>query len=153
MSRKEDKSPLRIALAGLGTVGTGTLQLLKAQDAILAQRCGRPLQVVAVADLDCKRDRGVDMAGIACYDDALKMIAEVDADVVVELIGGSDGIAKAVCEAALDPSAVRHAESESEGANIRGYLRSKTLRRRSCPIDKYARSLSGIRELELRRLW
>jgi len=102
MSNKEDKSPLRIALAGLGTVGTGTLQLLEAQSATLAQRCGRSLQVVAVADLDCKRDRGIDMTNIACYDDALKMIAEVETDVVVELIGGSDGIAKKVCEAALD---------------------------------------------------
>ena len=92
---------LNIAIAGLGTVGTGTLQLLDRQAELLAERAGRPLRVVAVADLDTGRDRGVVLKGIACFDDALKMVAESDTHVVVELIGGSDGIAREVCEAAM----------------------------------------------------
>ena len=92
---------LNIAIAGLGTVGTGTLQLLDRQAELLAERAGRPLRVIAVADLDTGRDRGVVLKGIACFDDALKMVAESDAHVVVELIGGSDGIAREVCEAAM----------------------------------------------------
>ena len=67
---------LNIAIAGLGTVGTGTLQLLDRQAELLAERAGRPLRVVAVADLDTGRDRGVVLKGIACFDDALKMVAE-----------------------------------------------------------------------------
>ena len=92
---------LNIAIAGLGTVGTGTLQLLDQQAGLLAERAGKPLRVVAVADLDTARDRGVALDGIACYDDALKMVDEAEADVVAELIGGSDGIAHKVCEAAI----------------------------------------------------
>lgn len=92
---------LKIAIAGLGTVGTGTLQLLDQQAGLLAERAGLPLRVVAVADLDTGRDRGVALDNIACFDDALKMVAEADAHVVVELIGGSDGIAREVCEAAM----------------------------------------------------
>jgi len=92
---------LSIAIAGLGTVGTGTLQLLDRQARWLTERAGPALRVVAVADLDTGRDRGVNMDGIACYDDALKMVAETDADVVVELIGGSEGIARKVCETTI----------------------------------------------------
>ncbi len=92
---------LKIAIAGLGTVGTGTLQLLHQQGELLAERAGLPLRVVAVADLDTGRDRGVALDNIACFDDALKMVDEAQADVVVELIGGSDGIAREVCEAAM----------------------------------------------------
>ena len=87
---------LNIAIAGLGTVGTGTLQLLDRQAELLAERAGRPLRVVAVADLDTGRDRGVVLKGIACFDDALKMVAESDAHVVVELIGGSAGFVSVV---------------------------------------------------------
>ena len=56
------RPPLKIALAGLGTVGAGTLQLLTAQADLLEQRCGRALRVTAVSARDRKRDRGVDIA-------------------------------------------------------------------------------------------
>jgi homoserine dehydrogenase len=92
---------LNIAIAGLGTVGTGTLQLLDRQGDLLAERALQPLRVVAVADLDTGRDRGVDLGNISCFDNALQMVAETDVDVVVELIGGSEGIAREVCEAAI----------------------------------------------------
>ncbi len=94
--------PLRIAIAGLGTVGAGTLAALAKNAELLAQRCGRPLAVTAVSARDRRRERGVALAGIAWYDDAAAMAREAPADVVVELIGGSDGIAKAVIEAALE---------------------------------------------------
>lgn len=93
--------PMRIAIAGLGTVGAGTVQVLQTHADLLARRCGRPLQVTAVSARDRSRDRGVDLSGIAWYDDPAAMAREAEADMVVELIGGSDGPAKAVCEAAL----------------------------------------------------
>ena len=93
---------LRIAVAGLGTVGAGTLALLQRNADLLAQRCGRPLKVVAVSARDRARDRGVPLAGIPWFQDAVAMAREAEADVVVELIGGADGIAKAVIEAALE---------------------------------------------------
>ncbi|MHA1113085.1 MAG: homoserine dehydrogenase [Alphaproteobacteria bacterium] len=98
--------PLKIAIAGLGTVGAGTLRLLRGQAGLLAQRCGRELVVTAVAARDRSRDRGVSLDGLAWFDDAAAMAAQGDADVVVELIGGADGVAKSVCEAAI--AAGRH---------------------------------------------
>ncbi len=95
------KPPLKIALAGMGTVGTGTLTLLSAQAELLSQRCGRPLHVTAVSARDRNRDRGVDLKPYRWFDDAVEMAAMADADVVVELIGGSDGPAKALTEAAI----------------------------------------------------
>ncbi|TAL04341.1 MAG: homoserine dehydrogenase [Rhodospirillaceae bacterium] len=94
-------TPLKIAIAGLGTVGSGTLQLLQANADLIAARCGRPVRVTAVADQVKNKDRGVSFDGISWYDDAEAMVANADADVVVELIGGAHGVAKRIVEAAL----------------------------------------------------
>lgn len=94
-------SPLKIAIAGLGTVGSGVLKLLAENGELLAQRCGRPLQVTAVSARDRTRHRGVSFGAAKWFEDAAALAAEADADIVVELIGGSDGIAKRVCEAAV----------------------------------------------------
>ena len=92
---------LTIAVAGLGTVGSETVRLLQSGAELLAARAGRPLHLTAVSARDRSRDRGVDLGPYAWFDDAAEMAATADCDVVVELIGGSDGPAKRVCEAAL----------------------------------------------------
>ena len=97
---------MRIALAGLGTVGAGVVRVVAAQADLLAARCGRTVEVVAVSARNRAADRGVDISGFAWYDDPVAMAREADADVVVELIGGEDGPARAVCEAAI--AAGRH---------------------------------------------
>ncbi len=94
--------PLRIALAGLGTVGAGTLALLRANAEPIARRAGRPLTVVAASARDRKRKRSVDLRGIDWHDDAAAMASRPGIDVVVELIGGSDGIARRVVETAIE---------------------------------------------------
>ncbi|HLF58093.1 MAG TPA: homoserine dehydrogenase [Alphaproteobacteria bacterium] len=93
--------PLSIAIAGLGTVGGGTLRLLERHAGLIEQRCGRPIKVAAVSARDRKRDRKLDLSGVAWFDDAVKMAKEAAAEVVVELIGGSEGVAKSVCETAI----------------------------------------------------
>ncbi len=103
---------LRIAVAGLGVVGAGTLALLAEHAALLQQRCGRRIVVRAISARNRERDRGVDVSDMAWYDDAAAMAREADVDVVVELIGGEDGPAKAVCEAAL--TAGRHVVSANK---------------------------------------
>ncbi len=95
------KPPLRIAIAGLGTVGAGTLRLLQRNAALLASRAGRAIVVVAVAARERGRDRGIDLSGVAWEDDATALATRPDIDVVVELIGGSDGPARALVTAAL----------------------------------------------------
>jgi homoserine dehydrogenase len=94
-------TPLKIAVAGLGTVGAGTLKLLNDHADLLALRSGRPLQVTAVSARNRNANRGVDIAAYQWFDDAVEMARSADADVVVELVGGSDGAAKSVCEAAF----------------------------------------------------
>jgi homoserine dehydrogenase len=97
--------PLKVAVAGLGTVGSGTVALLQANAALLERRAGRPIVVAAVSDLD-RRDRGFSVDDYAWYDDAMAMVKQADVDVVVELIGGSEGVARRVCETAI--AAGRH---------------------------------------------
>ena len=96
------KPPLKIAVAGLGTVGAGILKLLQDQAETLAERGGRPIVVAAVSARDRRRDRGVDLSAVRWYEDATAMAADPEIDVVVELIGGADGIARQVVDAALD---------------------------------------------------
>lgn len=95
-------APLKVAVAGLGTVGAETVRLLAAQADLITARCGRPVVVTAVSARSRGKDRGVDLSGLAWYDDPVAMAREADADLVCELIGGSEGTAKEVVEAALD---------------------------------------------------
>jgi homoserine dehydrogenase len=98
---------LKVAIAGLGTVGAGTVKLLAEQADVIAARSGRPVLVTAVSARDRNRDRGVTLGGgVQWFDDAETMAREADADVIVEVIGGSEGIARRTCEAAL--AAGRH---------------------------------------------
>ena len=93
--------PLSVGLAGLGTVGTGVLKLLRDNAEIIAARAGRLIVVTAVSARDHKRDRGVPLTGLRWYDDAAGLAQDPGVDVVVELIGGSDGPARILVEAAL----------------------------------------------------
>ncbi|MFM2300618.1 MAG: hypothetical protein RLZZ84_354 [Pseudomonadota bacterium] len=83
--------PLRIALAGLGTVGAGVIRLVEANAALIARRAGRPIQITVVGARDRYKDRGVDLSAYAWEDDMVVMGERDDVDVVVELVGGSDG--------------------------------------------------------------
>ena len=94
--------PLRIALAGLGTVGTGVIRLLDANREVLERRAGRAIEVVVVNARERGKDRGVDLSPFAWVDDMHAMAARSDVDVVVELVGGSDGPALTLARAALD---------------------------------------------------
>src|SRR5205085_11764688 len=89
-------------IAGLGTVGSGVLQLLDRQADLLGQRAGCRMLVAAVSARDRRRDRGTDLSAVRWYEDAAAMAADPEVDVVVELIGGADGIARQVVDIALD---------------------------------------------------
>lgn len=93
--------PLRVGIAGLGTVGAGTVRVLAAHCDEIARRAGRAVQVTVVSARDASKDRGVDLSGIKWADGPLALAEDDEVDVVVELIGGSDGVAKDLCEAAL----------------------------------------------------
>ncbi|WP_294339286.1 homoserine dehydrogenase [uncultured Sphingomonas sp.] len=82
---------LKVALAGLGTVGGGVIRLLDANRELIERRAGRRIEVVAVSARDRAKDRGVDLSRFDWIDDTTELAAHPRADVVVELIGGSDG--------------------------------------------------------------
>ena len=83
--------PLRIALAGLGTVGAGVIRLLGENASIVRARSGREIRIVAVSARDRGRDRGIDISAFDWCDDMTAMAARDDIDAVVELVGGADG--------------------------------------------------------------
>ncbi|WP_394730148.1 homoserine dehydrogenase [Altererythrobacter sp. GH1-8] len=98
----DTQPPLRIALAGLGTVGGGVIRLLDANQDVIAARAGRGIVVTAVSARDRSRDRGVDLSGFGWEDDMTALAGRDDVDVVVELVGGADGPALALARATLE---------------------------------------------------
>jgi homoserine dehydrogenase len=92
---------LRIALAGLGTVGTGVVKVLAQNAELIERRAGCGLEIVAVSARDRTRDRGIDLTGIDWVDDTASLATRDDVDAVVELIGGSDGPALTLARATL----------------------------------------------------
>jgi homoserine dehydrogenase len=93
--------PLRIALAGLGTVGGGVIRLIETNGALIARRAGRPIEIAAVCARDRTKDRGVDLSRYAWEDDMTLLAGRDDIDVVVELVGGADGPALALARRTL----------------------------------------------------
>jgi len=96
-----DTPPLRIALAGLGTVGGGVIRLLDTNGELIARRAGRRIEIVAVSARDRGKDRGVDISRFDWIDDTTALAHHDRADVVVELVGGSDGPALTLARATL----------------------------------------------------
>ncbi|MFZ3584063.1 homoserine dehydrogenase [Loktanella sp. DJP18] len=92
--------PLRLGIAGLGTVGIGIVRIVQAHADLLAARAGRPIVISAVCARSHK-DRGIDLSGYAWEDDPVTLAARDDVDVVIEVMGGHDGPAKATTEAAI----------------------------------------------------
>ena len=93
--------PLRLGIAGLGTVGVGVVRIVQRQAKLLSRRCGRPVEIVAVSARSKDKDRGVTLSRYAWEDDPATLAQRPDIDVFVELMGGSDGPARAATEAAI----------------------------------------------------
>ena len=123
-------APLRIGLAGLGTVGAGVVKILQTHGATIAARAGRPVEIVAISARSRHRDRGVDLSAYAWEDDPVALARRADVDLVVEAMGGEDGPAKATAEAALAGGKhlvtankallARHGQALAERAEERG---------------------------------
>ncbi len=98
--------PLRLGIAGLGTVGIGVIKIVQEHEKMLQARTGRKIMVTAMSARSRHKDRGVDLSGIAWEDDPVALARRDDVDVYIELMGGENGPAKASVEAAL--SAGKH---------------------------------------------
>ena len=94
-------SPIRVGLLGIGTVGGGTFNVLKRNQEEIRRRAGRGIEITMVADLDVARAKALVGEGVQVVDDARKVVASPDVDIVIELIGGY-GIAKALVLEAIE---------------------------------------------------
>ena len=86
---------LRVGLLGIGTVGSGTFEVLARNQEEIRRRAGCGIQITVVADLDTARAEAVVKGRARVVADASAVVADPDVDVVVELIGGY-GVAKAL---------------------------------------------------------
>ena len=93
--------PLKVGLAGLGTVGTAVIHLLEHERDKLASRCGRPIEVVAVSARSRGKKRDIDMKKLRWIADPAVLAADPGIDVLVEVIGGAGNPAKRAVETAL----------------------------------------------------
>ena len=94
-------APLRLGIAGLGTVGVGVLKIIHKNAKIISLRTGRDIVVTAVSARSRSKDRGVDLSGFAWEDDPVALAKRDDVDIFVELMGGHEGPAKDATEAAI----------------------------------------------------
>ncbi len=94
-------TPLRLGIAGLGTVGAGVVKIVRQKANLLAARTGRPVVITAVSARSKDKDRGVNLNDYAWEDDPVALAKRDDVDVFVELMGGHDGAAKDATEAAI----------------------------------------------------
>ena len=94
--------PLRLGVAGLGTVGVGVVRILRQQAALLSTRTGRTLELVAVSARDASKDRGVNLASYDWEANPVALARRDDIDIFVELIGGSEGPALEATRTALE---------------------------------------------------
>ncbi|MDX0678519.1 homoserine dehydrogenase [Sinorhizobium medicae] len=92
---------LKIGIAGLGTVGASLVRILQDRHETLATTCGRAIEITAVTARDRSKDRGVDLAGITWFDDAVSLASQGGIDVFIELMGGTGDPAYASVKAAL----------------------------------------------------
>ncbi|MGI9211494.1 MAG: homoserine dehydrogenase, partial [Methylococcaceae bacterium] len=80
--------PVIIGLLGLGTVGGGTVQVLKRNAAEITRRAGRQIRVGLASTRDLNRPRSFDLEGIRLVADPYQVVTDPEVDIVVELIGG-----------------------------------------------------------------
>jgi homoserine dehydrogenase len=92
---------LKAGLAGLGTVGSAVVRLLDQRRDIIAARCGRPVEVVAVTARSPDKHRDLGKRNLRWVGDPVALAADPGIDVFVELIGGDGDPAKAAIETAL----------------------------------------------------
>jgi homoserine dehydrogenase len=94
-------APLKVGLAGLGTVGASVIRLIGRRREALEASCGRPIEVVAVTARSQAKDRGIDTQRFRWVGEPVALATDPEIDVFVELIGGEGDPARCAVEAAL----------------------------------------------------
>ena len=125
-------APLRLGLAGLGTVGIGVVKIVQRHDDLIAARAGRPVQITAVSARDRSKPRDADLSAFAWESDPVALARRDDVDVFIEVMGGADGPAKDATEAAIAAGKdvvsankallAHHGQALAEAAEAKGHV-------------------------------
>ena len=86
--------PLRLGIAGLGTVGVGVIKIIQNKLPLLEARTGRKILISAISAKSKTKDRGIDLSSYQWESDPISLATREDIDVFIELIGGHEGVAK-----------------------------------------------------------
>ena len=132
---------LRVGIAGLGTVGASVVRVLTEKADELARQCGRPIEVAAVSARDRSRDRGIDIGKARWFDDPAALAKADGLDVVVELVGGAEGPARATVKAALE--AGRHVVTANKALLARHGLALAELAEKKGALLNYEAAVAG----------
>lgn len=124
--------PLKLGIAGLGTVGTGVVKIVQKHADLLEQRSGRKVVVTAVSARSRTKNRDVDLSAYAWEGDPVALARRKDVDVFIEVMGGHDGPAKAATEAAIASGKdvvsankallAHHGQALAEAAEAKGHV-------------------------------
>jgi homoserine dehydrogenase len=133
--------PLRIGLAGLGTVGAAVARLVSEKSQELTRQCGRPVIIGGVAARDRNKDRGVDLSGAAWFDDPVALARNGEIDVFVELIGGDEGAPRIAVKAALE--AGRHVVTANKALLARHGVALAEIAERKGVLLNYEAAVAG----------
>ena len=93
--------PLRLGIAGLGTVGVGVIKIVQNKLSLLKARTGKQILISAVTAKSKTKDRGIDLSSYQWERDPVSLANREDIDVFIELIGGHEGAAKEAVEIAI----------------------------------------------------
>ncbi|MEN7529204.1 MULTISPECIES: homoserine dehydrogenase [unclassified Cupriavidus] len=94
-------NPIKVGLLGIGTVGSGTFNVLQRNQEEIRRRAGRGIEIAVVADLNTERARELTGGSVDVVSDANEVVTRPDIDIVVELIGGY-GIARELVLKAIE---------------------------------------------------
>ena len=134
---------VKIIVAGLGTVGSGVVQMLEKQRGIIEKKANCKIELVAVADIDASKRRKLSLKKTSHFSDAMKMLSDTHANILVELIGGSSGVALKLCKTALGKGC--HVETANKAMLAHhGLELAKIAEKSNCQISCEASVGGGI---------
>lgn len=135
------EKPLNIAIAGLGTIGGGTLKIIQENAALLAQRSGREIHLAAVLERDKDKAKIFNLKGVKWASSPAELVKMPEIDVIVELIGGAEGAARTLVESAL--MAGKHVVTANKALIAHHGVQLAKLAEKSCKVLAYEAAVAG----------